>query len=653
VREFLTGINRCGAIICTLVFLGANIKQDIHLILKKYWGFDTFRPLQEDIISSVLSGKDTLALLPTGGGKSICFQIPGLHLGGTALVISPLVALMNDQVQNLKKKGISAVAITSAMNFKEIDVALNNAAYGHVQFLYVSPERLENEDFKKKLSYLPVTLLVVDEAHCISQWGYDFRPSYLKISDLRNYFDKVPVIALTASATGPVVQDIQKKLEFKVQNVFRTSFVRKNLRYVVQQEENKLPRLLKLLQNLGGSGIVYVRNRKKTEELAKFLKANNVSALAYHAGLKYNDRQTIQENWIQNKIQVICATNAFGMGIDKPDVRFVVHIDLPETLEAYFQEAGRGGRDGNTAYAAIFFTKADQLRLEENFKYAFPDIEFIKQTYSAICNYYQVAIGSGQGWSFEFDLDKVCSSYNLSPILVYNSVKFLEKDNYVSLVDTGYEPSKVMMLAGKEDLYEFQIRYPKYEHLVKTLLRSYGGLFENYVFINEKDLAYRTKTNTPTVIEYLQVLDKQKVLSYIPQTTLPKLIFLQDRVNTKFVEFNPENYQRLKTQYAEKIKSVIDYTNNDKVCRQVQLLIYFGEHSYTDCGYCDVCLAAKPKGFEKLKSKILDFVKSHPSTLMEIKNHFQAENTESLVKAFNELMDDGVLKEDEGRIWIL
>lgn len=631
----------------------ANIKQDIHLILKKYWGFDSFRPLQEDIISSVLSGKDTLALLPTGGGKSICFQIPGIQLGGTTLVISPLVALMNDQVHNLKKKGISAVAITSAMNFKEIDIALNNAAYGHVQFLYVSPERLENDDFKKKLSYLPVTLLVVDEAHCISQWGYDFRPSYLKIAGLRSYFEKVPVIALTASATGPVVEDIQKKLEFTEQNVFRTSFARKNLRYVVQQEENKLPRLLKLIQNLGGSGIVYVRNRKKTEELAKFLNANGVSSSAYHAGLKYNDRQTIQDNWIQNKTQVICATNAFGMGIDKPDVRFVVHIDLPETLEAYFQEAGRGGRDGNTAYATIFFTKADQLRLEENFKYAFPEIDFIKQTYSAICNYYQVAIGAGQGWSFEFDLDKVCASYNLQPILVYNSVKFLEKDNYLSLVDTGYEPSKVMMLAGKEDLYEFQIRYPKYEPLIKTLLRSYGGLFENYVFINEKDLAYRSKTNTPTVIEYMQILDKQKVLSYLPQTTLPKLIFLQDRVNTKFVEFNPENYQRLKTQYAEKIKAVIEYTNNDKVCRQIQLLTYFGEHNYSDCGYCDVCLASKPRGFEKLKSKILEFVKQEPVSLLGIKNHFQSENTESLIKAFNELMDDGVLTESSGKIQAL
>lgn len=628
--------------------MNTNIKQDIHQILKKYWNYDYFRPFQEQIITSVLEGKDTLALLPTGGGKSICFQVPALRLGGTALVISPLISLMHDQVQNLKKKGISAVAITSAMNFKEIEIALNNAALGHVQFLYVSPERLQNEDFKKKLSYLPVTLIAVDEAHCISQWGYDFRPSYLKIAELRSYFNNVPIIALTASATKPVVEDIQRKLEFKADNVFRQSFARKNLRYVVQLEENKINRLLKLIGNIGGSGVVYVRNRKKTEELARVLKNNNVLAAAYHAGLKYDDRQMIQENWISNKSQVICATNAFGMGIDKPDVRFVVHLDLPETLEAYFQEAGRAGRDGKTAYAAIFFTKADQLKLEDNFKYAFPDIEYIKQTYSAICNYYQVAVSSGQGWSFEFDIDKVCGSYNLQPVLVYNSIKFLEKDNYLSLLDTGYEPAKVMMRAGKEDIYEFQVKHPKYEPLVKTLLRSYGGLFENYVFINEKDLAYRTKTNTATVIEYLMLLDKQKLLSYIPQTTLPKLIFLQDRVNTKFLEFNPENYYKLKELYAEKIKSVIDYTDNDKLCRQVQLLMYFNEHDYSDCGYCDVCLKNKPKGFEKIKKKILEAVNSGPLSLDDLKNKLHDQSDEVWLKALNELVDDGFLLEKNG-----
>lgn len=627
--------------------MNTNIKQDIHQILKKYWGYDSFRPLQEEIITSVLEGTDTLALLPTGGGKSVCFQVPGLLVGGTCLVISPLIALMNDQVQNLRKKGISAVAITSAMNYKEIEISLTNAALGHVQFLYVSPERLQNEEFKKKLSYLPITLIAVDEAHCISQWGYDFRPSYMKIAELRLYFNKITFIALTASATKPVVEDIQVKLEFKDQKVFRQSFARKNLRYVVQEEENKINRLLKLIANIGGSGIVYVRNRKKTEELARVLKQNNVSALAYHAGLKYDERQKIQEQWIDNKLQVICATNAFGMGIDKPDVRFVVHLDLPETLEAYFQEAGRCGRDGKPAYATVFYSKADQLKLQDNFKYAFPEIPYIKQAYQAICNYYQVAVSSGEGWSFEFDIDKVCNSYNLQPVLVFNSIKFLEKDNYLSLLDTGFEPAKVMLRASKEDIYEFQVKHPKYEPLIKTLLRSYGGLFENYVFINEKDLAFRAKTNTFTVIEYLQLLDKQKLLSYLPQTSLPKLIFLQDRVDAKFLEFNPENYFKLKELYLEKINAVIDYTKNNKVCRQVQLLMYFNEFNYSDCGYCDVCLAKKPKGFEKMKLKVKAAFKTGPMSLHELKDKMKSHSDEVWLAAFNELVDDGVIEETE------
>jgi ATP-dependent DNA helicase RecQ len=563
--------------------VATNIREDIKSILKKYWGFSDFRPLQEEIILSVLDGKDTLALLPTGGGKSVCFQIPGLFLGGTALVISPLIALMNDQVQHLKKKGISAVAISSAMNYREIDIALNNAALGHVQFLYVSPERLQSDEFKSRLSYLPITLIAVDEAHCISQWGYDFRPSYMKIAELRNYFEKVPFIALTASATKQVADDIQVQLNFSEPKVFRQSFARKNLRYVVQVEENKVNRLLKLIQNIGGSGIVYLRNRKRTEELARELTKNKISAQAYHAGMKYNDRQTVQQDWVENKIRVICATNAFGMGIDKADVRFVAHLDLPESLEAYFQEAGRAGRDEKTAYATIFYTKADQEKLREGFAYAFPEIDYIKKAYQAICNYYQVAMNSGLGLSVDFDLDKICASYNLLPVMVYNSVKFLEKEGYLSLLDAGYEPSKIHIAAGKEEVYEFQVKYPKYEPLIKTLLRSYGGLLENYVFISEKDVSYRAKMSQSTVTEYLRLLDKQQLLSYVPQTTVPKLIFTSERVNIKYLDFNPDNYEKLKQMYLERINLVIDYTNNDKVCRQVQLLLYFNEHNYSNC----------------------------------------------------------------------
>ncbi len=608
--------------------------------------------MQEDIVLSVLEKRDTLALLPTGGGKSICFQVPGIVMGGTTLVISPLISLMNDQVQNLKNKGISAVAISAAMNFKEIDVALNNAALGHVQFLYLSPERIQNEEFRQKLAYLPITLIAVDEAHCISQWGYDFRPSYLKVAEVRSYFTDVPIIALTASATKFVVEDIQVQLQFKNQNVFHQSFARKNLRYVVQHEEDKITRLLKLVTNIGGSGVVYVRNRKKTEELARILQSKKISALAYHAGLKFDDRETIQEQWINNQIQVICATNAFGMGIDKPDVRFVVHMDLPESLEAYFQEAGRGGRDGKIAYSTIFYTTADQLRLIDNFRFAFPDLDYIKQTYQAVCNYFQVAIDSGQGLSVDFDLDKICSSYNLLPVLVYNSIKFLEKENYLSFLDAGYEPSKVLMLGGKEELYSFQIKNPKYEPVLKTLLRSYGGLFENYVFINEKDLAYRVKTNAAELTEQLKFLDKQGLLSYVPQSNLPKMIFLQDRVNTKYLEFNPENYQKLKQRYLERINAVIDYTKEDKICRQVQLLIYFNEFNYSDCGHCDVCISKRPKDYEKVRKKILDVVKAQAMSLEDLKEKMTSFNDETWIKAFNELVDDGKISEHEGVFYV-
>ena len=627
--------------------MNLNIKQNIHHLLKKHWGFDQFRGLQEDIILSILNKNDTLGLMPTGSGKSICFQIPSLVLGGTTLVISPLIALMNDQVQNLKKKGFSAISISAAMHYNEIDVAMNNAALGHVQFMYISPERLQNENFRQKLSYLPINLIAVDEAHCISQWGYDFRPSYLKIAELRSYFQDVNIIALTASATKVVADDIQNQLAFKNQKVFRQSFVRNDLRYVVQYEENKIIRLQKLISNIGGSGIIYVRNRKKTEDLALFLNKNKISSLAYHAGLKFEDRQNIQDQWIENKIQVIVATNAFGMGIDKPDVKFVVHLDLPESLEAYFQEAGRAGRDGKFAYSTIFYTKADQQRLLDNFKFAFPDLDYIKQTYQAICNYFQIAVGSGQGFSVEFDIDKLCNSYNLSPLLVYNSIKFLEKENYISYLDGGYEPSKIMFLSSKEELYLFQIRFPKYELLIKTLLRSYGGLFENYGNIKEKDLAFRTKTNVQLVKDNLEYLDKQQILSFIPQSSLPKLFFNQDRINGKYLEFNPNNYYHLKQRYSERIQSVIDYTENDKLCRQVQLLMYFNEIDYSNCGHCDVCINNRQKDLEKIKQQIIQVLTNNLYSLEQLNFHMKNLNSVSWIKIFNEMIDDGIIKSSE------
>ncbi|MGZ4038053.1 MAG: RecQ family ATP-dependent DNA helicase [Bacteroidia bacterium] len=623
-------------------------RADIRQILKKYWGFSEFRPLQEEIILSVLGKKNTVALLPTGGGKSICFQVPGLAMGGTTLVISPLIALMNDQVQNLKKKGISAVAISSAMNYKEIEIALNNAALGHVQFLYVSPERLENEDFRMKLSYLPITLVAVDEAHCISQWGYDFRPSYLRIAEVKNYFKELPLIALTASATEEVIADVIGKLGLDKPELFRQSFARSNLRYVVQLEENKIDRLLKVIQNIGGSGIVYVKNRKKTEQITQQLNKLKISAGFYHAGIKNSIRAERQNDWIANKFQVMVATNAFGMGIDKPDVRFVVNLDLPDSLESYFQEAGRAGRDGKTAYSVLLFTKKDETSLKEYLDYAFPTLDIIRNCYNAVCNFYQVAVGSGQGLSIEFRLDEIARSYKLHPAVLYNSVKFLEKEDLLSLVDAGFEPGKCMVTMNKEELYAFQIKYSKYEPLIKTLLRSYGGIFEQYMSINEKDLAYRVKNTISSVTEQLEFLDKQQVISYIPQNELPRLIFLQHRINSKHIELDPKHYKFLKARAEEKVNNVIAYVNETTICRQSFLLNYFNELSMEACGYCDVCLSRKKTGPDpKIRKKIVTLLEDGALHLNERKEKLIRYNDEKWMAALNELIDNGVVAIDK------
>lgn len=600
--------------------------------------------MQEDIILSVLNKKDTIALLPTGGGKSLCFQLPGLILGGTTLVVSPLIALMNDQVQNLKKKGISAVAISSAMNYKEIEIALNNAAYGHVQFLYVSPERLENEDFRKQLSYLPITLIAVDEAHCISHWGYDFRPSYLRIAEVKDYFKDLPLIAVTASATKEVVEDISQKLQLKNPNTFRQSFERRNLRYVVQLEENKIERLIKIINNIGGSGVVYVKNRKRTEQIAATLNRLKITADFYHAGIKNSIRADKQEKWLNNKFQVMVATNAFGMGIDKPDVRFVVNMDLPDSLESYFQEAGRAGRDGKAAYAVLLYTKKDETQLLEAVEYAFPELKMIQNCYNAICNYYQIAMNSGQGVSLEFDLDEVSKLYNLHPVLLFNSLKFLEKENYLSLLDAGYEPAKCMITMSKEDVYAFEVKYPKYELLLKTLSRSYGGIYDQYAFINEKDIAYRIKNTIQYTVEKLEFLTKQEVLSYVKPTELPRIILLQDRINSKHIELNQSNYKYLKARYIEKTGQVIEYANQKTICRQVFLLNYFNELSGKKCGYCDVCIAQKHSPDTKsIEQEILKHLRKETLHIDQLKEQLVKFNDEQWTAVLNEMIDNGVV----------
>ncbi len=629
----------------------ADYQNKIQEVLKEYWGYESFRPFQQEIILSVLSKKDTLALLPTGGGKSLCFQVPGLVLEGITLVVSPLIALMNDQVANLKKKGISAVAISSAMNKVQINNALSNALAGHVKFLYVSPERLQGEVFRKQLSQLPISLIAVDEAHCISQWGYDFRPSYLKIADLRNYFKNVNIIALTASATEEVVEDIKQKLGLSNTVFFRQSFYRKNLRYIVQLEENKTERLLKLVHNIGGSGVLYLRNRRKSEQLASFLIEKGISAEAYHAGMNYEKRQTVQKNWIENKTQIICATNAFGMGIDKPDVRFVVHLDLPDSPEAYFQEAGRAGRDGKTAFAVLFFNKRDEERLLDNFKYAYPELEQIKNTYRAIGNYYQIAIGSGEGVALDFDLDLLCKSYGLHPIIVYNSIRFLEKENYLSLLDVGYEPSKLMIVCGREYLYEYQLKNPRMEPLIKVILRTYGGVFEDYVSINESELMYKAKISMPELQNQLKLLHDFDIISYLPKTSLPKLLYTQSRVHEKEIIFDKKNYDFLKDNHRKRMESVIKYANNNKVCRQIQLLTYFNETNAASCGYCDVCISNKSKDTIPIKKLILQNLKKESLSLNELKQKMKLYNEETWISSFNELVDDGIIVEKKGKFF--
>jgi ATP-dependent DNA helicase RecQ len=628
--------------------LSANITEDIHQLLKKYWGYNAFRPLQEEIIRSVLSEDDTLALLPTGGGKSVCFQVPALALGGVTLVISPLISLMSDQVAHLRRKDIPAAMISAGMTLREMDICLNNAAYGHVRLLYVSPERLVNETFRQKLSHLPVKLIAVDEAHCISQWGYDFRPSYMRIAELREYFPDATVIALTASATSRVTDDIMEQLRFRSRKVFKTSFRRDNLRYIVQKEEDKHGRLLKIIRNIGGSGIVYVRNRRSTSDTATWLSKNGFSAGAYHAGMKHEERQKVQSDWIADRVQIICATNAFGMGIDKPSVRFVVHLDLPESLEAYFQEAGRGGRDGNVSWAVLLFTAADQQKLLDNFETSYPDIAFIRQTYQAICNYYQVAVGAGEGFSVDFDLEKVARSYGLQPLPVYNSLKFLEKEGYVSLVDRGFQPPRVMVTASKETLYEFELRNPRAEPLVKALLRSYGGMFEGYVNINESDIAYRIKNSAHFVRDLLTHMDAMALISYVPQTSLPALVFLQNRIEAKHVSFDPANYQLLKDEHMRRIRSVIAYTENGQLCRQLQLLSYFGEKEETPCGSCDVCLGKTARPDEPVREDILSKLSGGPLDIVKLSEAMHAYSNARWVPVLNEMVDEGVVIEEQG-----
>jgi len=584
----------------------------IQEILKHYWKHDAFRPMQEEIIKSVLLGHDTLALLPTGGGKSVCFQVPALAKEGICIVISPLIALMKDQVENLRVKGIEAVSIVSGMGKREIDIALDSCIYGDVKFLYLSPERLLSELVRERIRFMKVNLIAVDEAHCISQWGYDFRPPYLHIADLREIHPDVPVLALTATATAEVREDIQQKLVFKNALVFQKSFERKNISYVVQNEENKPRKLLDIAKGVKGSGIVYVRSRKETAEIAKFYNDNGVKADFYHAGLTPEQRSQRQESWKNNRTRIIVATNAFGMGIDKPDVRFVIHKDLPESLEAYYQEAGRAGRDEHKAYGVLLYNYSDRLKQEKKFALNFPSIPEIKQVYHALCNYYQLAYEAGEGISFDLDIGDFCSRFKLDVIKTINALKFLEQDEYLSFNESVFLPSRFRFDVLNEQLYNFQIQNPGWDPFIKTLLRSYGGAFENYVSIREFDLARRTQMSVQQVIEGLKQLHEFNILNYYPQTDHPQVTFLKPRQHASALYINKKAIDDRKETYRRKMEAVFAYAAHKK-CRSQMLLAYFDELNADKCGICDVCLDEKR---QKNASEIFDDITSEMVQLL-------------------------------------
>jgi ATP-dependent DNA helicase RecQ len=625
-------------------------------ILQKYWGHQAFRPLQEDIISSVLEGKDSLALLPTGGGKSICFQVPALVKEGICIVVSPLIALMKDQVENLKSKGIEAIAIYAGMGKREIDILLDNCIYGKIKFLYLSPERLLSDLVRVRISYMNVNLIAVDEAHCISQWGYDFRPPYQKIAKLREILPNVPVLALTATATEFVRKDIVEKLEMKDPQVFVKSFARDNLSYVVFGQEDKYKKLIDICQKVKGTGLVYVRNRRETAEVANFVNRNQIKADFYHAGLERDVRFLKQEEWKNNKTRIMVATNAFGMGIDKADVRFVVHLDLPESLEAYYQEAGRAGRDGKRSYAVLLANQSDVLGLESRYLDSFPTPDEIRKTYHYLGNYFQLAFGAGEGLTFTFDVADFCKRFNISVLKTISALSFLEHDGYITLSESVFLPSRMMFIASHEDIYRFQIENKAYDGIIKTILRSHGGAFDGFVKINEADLAKKTGLSYKEIIALLNKLQAIELLTYTQQTDQPQLQYIRSRVDMDHFDLDVKYLELRKEILHKQINAVVAYASSN-LCRSIQLLHYFDELHATKCGVCDVCLAEKraenqSQMEEEIEFEIVSLLQQQPLSLDDlvtnIKNGAEAER----IDVVRELLDAGKIKTDGKKYYL-
>ncbi len=562
-------------------------------ILKQYWGFDNFRGIQRDIVESIGSGKDTLGLMPTGGGKSITFQVPALAQEGVCIVITPLIALMKDQVQHLRNRGIMAAAIYSGMSRPEIVTTLENCILGDTKLLYVSPERIASPLFITKLGHMKVSFITVDEAHCISQWGYDFRPSYLHIADIRRLKPDAPVLALTATATHQVIDDIQDRLSFSQKNVFRMSFERKNLAYVVRETEDKIGEMTHILQTMTGCSIVYVRSRKQTKEISDLLNKNNISATFYHAGLEPRVKDERQKLWSNDEVRVMVATNAFGMGIDKPDVRMVIHITAPSSIEAYFQEAGRAGRDGQKAYAVLLHQKSDNAKLRKRIDETFPDKEYIREAYNHIAYYYQIATGSGAGYTNLFDIDRFCRNFHHFPTLLLSALKILQRAGYIECDMDPDASCRLMFLVDRDKLYRIPSASENEERLLNMLLRTYSGLFTDYAYIDDELLAHRAGLTRQQVYLIFKSLNQRHIIHFIPQRKLPTITYTVDRVDGDQLILGPDVYDDRKEQFTKRIEAVIAYANNQDQCRSRQLLAYFDEQRTTDCGMCDVCIDHK------------------------------------------------------------
>lgn len=625
-----------------------------HIILKQYWGYDDFRGIQQEIIHSIGSGKDTLGLMPTGGGKSIAFQVPALAQEGICIVITPLIALMKDQVENLKKRGIKAAAIYSGLTHNEILVTLENCIFGDYKFLYVSPERLSSELFLTKLKRMRVSFITVDEAHCISQWGYDFRPSYIRIADLRKVVPQAPVLALTATATPEVVKDIQDKLLFRQEHVFKMSFARKNLAYVVRHTEDKESELLHIINSIPGTVIVYCRSRKGCRDLAAQLEERGLTATFYHAGLSNCEKDERQRLWQTDQCRVMVATNAFGMGIDKPDVRLVVHMDVPDSPEAYFQEAGRAGRDGRKAYAVLLYNASDKTKLMKRIPDTFPDREFIKEIYEHICYYYQMAMGDGLNVTREFNLNEFCRNFKHFPVPTDSALRILTRAGYLEYIDEQENDSRLIFLVRRDELYHLDGLEPEYESLLQAVLRSYGGVFSDYIIIDETLLGKQTGLSRDMVYRGLIALGKRRIISYIPYKKTPYIRFAQKRVETERIVISREIYENRKEKYEARIQAMIDYATRDDLCRSRMLLAYFGETSEENCQACDVCLKKNSAG---ISQGLAENVERRITTLLreqkEVPVHdidFPGISRETVGQVLHQMVQEEKLLLDDGMI---